>query len=78
MDYWYRKVHVHVQENRSPKYRRAVRMVGTCHIALGEVSLGVYPGVGAFHASTQNSYLGAYPGVGTYRGDYGMFLASTS
>ena len=40
----------------------SVRLVGACHIALGEACLGVYPGVGAFHSSRQNSYLGAYPG----------------
>ena len=42
-------------------------MVGACHIAVGEVCLGAYPGVGAFHSHKQNSYLGAYPGYyGTY------------
>ena len=40
LDSWYRQV----QEKRSPKYRRSVRLVGTCHIALGEACLGAYPG----------------------------------
>ena len=54
--------------------RGSVRLVGTCHIALGAVCLGTYPGVGTFpgvgalHSTRQNSYLGAYPG------DYGRLL----
>ena len=58
MDYWHRKV----QEKRSPKYRRSVRLMGACYIVLGAACLGAYPGVGAFHLTRQNSYLGAYPG----------------
>ena len=42
-EHQYRKV----QEKRSPKYRRSsVRLVGACHITLGEARLGAYPGVG--------------------------------
>ena len=52
LDYWYRKV----QENICPKYRRSVRLVGACHIALGEAFLG------AFRSHRRNSYMGAYPG----------------
>ena len=36
---WYRKV----REKRSPRYRRSVRLVGACHIALGETCLGAFP-----------------------------------
>ena len=69
MDYWYRKV----QEKKSPKYRRSVRLVGAYHIALGKACLGAYPGVGAFHSSRQNGYLGAYPG---YYGNWRKFSCS--
>ena len=71
MDYWYSKV----QEKRSSKYRTSVRLVGACHIALGEACLGAYPGVGAFHSTRQNSYLGAYPGYygNSYRHCFGGF-----
>ena len=64
VDYWYREV----QEKISPKYSRCVRLMGTCHIALGAACLGAYPGVGAFHSTRQNSYLGAYPEY------YGMLM----
>ena len=38
-----------MQEKRSPKYRKSVRLVGACpNIVLGETCLGAYPGVGAY------------------------------
>ena len=38
MDYWYGKV----QEKGSHRYRRSVRLVGACRIALGEACLSAY------------------------------------
>ena len=60
-----------VQEKRNSRYRTSIRLMGTCHIALGAACLGTYPGVGALHLTRQSCYLSAYPGVDAYPGYYG-------
>ena len=50
VDYWYRKV----QEKSIPRYKRSVRLVGACHIALGAACLGAYLGYYGNHVHMEN------------------------